>query len=639
MKRALIAVLLFVQPGVLHGQQAAPELSLSANGQQTFNLYLGWPLILHITIMNSTRFGGSGGSAPLVIAPNNSSWTDAIQLTAVSSSGTKVQWPLKLVGTPGSPSLTLPPTSYVRAFWQISPSDVAAIPPDTYELTATLQVANSGGWNGSVQSRPVTIQAASEPALSPDLQSEKAILLSEYQLNSGDSDGAFATMQQLMQAQPTNTLAMTAAANVLELQGYPNLAYVQARAAADAYYGSKSPAPEPPSNLLTILKRTLETSLAGDSAETPTEISVSPASVVFSHASQTVALSALVTATANGFVDGGTVTFVVSGVGNPVTSSPASGGNVNAMFTVPGATAAGNYSIQAIYSGTSNFAPSTDTTQVLSVIKATPTIVWSDPASIPSGTALGPAQLNATASAPGTFAYNPPAGTVLPSGSTQTLSVTFTPSDSTDYNSVTASVSITVLAGSFSGSASPTSATIKVGQSQNFVITIDSTTFQGAVSFGCAHPPKGISCSFSPNSANLTANASSTTKLTVTVSAKPSSGGGFPSLRIPAGQRSARRTVALQFAMTLLALAALLMAVGLRRSACFATLAPKLSLALFMLLAISMTSCTSATVVGGGNSTPGGGGGASPAAAVSLVVQGTSGNTVIPVATIPITVP
>jgi hypothetical protein len=228
---------------------------------------------------------------------------------------------------------------------------------------------------------------------------------------------------------------------------------------------------------------------------------------------------------------------------------------------------------------------------------------------------------------------------VLPSGTTQTLSVTFTPTDSADYNSATASVSISVLAGSFSGSASPTSATIKVGQSQNFVITINSTTFQGAVSFGCAHPPTGISCSFSPNSANLTVNTSSTTKLTVTVNSKPTSGAGFPSLRIPADQRSAPRTEPLQFAMTLLTLAALLTAVGLRRSASFRALVPKLSLALFLLLAISMTSCTSAEVVGGENSTPGGGGGASPAAAVSLVVQGTSGNTVIPVATIPITVP
>jgi hypothetical protein len=51
--------------------------------------------------------------------------------------------------------------------------------------------------------------------------------------------------------------------------------------------------------------------------------------------------------------------------------------------------------------------------------------------------------LDATANVAGTFAYTPPAGTVLAAG-TQTLSVTFTPTDPAAYNTATASVSITV---------------------------------------------------------------------------------------------------------------------------------------------------------------------------------------------------
>ena len=42
------------------------------------------------------------------------------------------------------------------------------------------------------------------------------------------------------------------------------------------------------------------------------------------------------------------------------------------------------------------------------------------------------AELDARANVPGTFAYSPPLGTVLGAG-TQTLSVTFTPTDTTDY--------------------------------------------------------------------------------------------------------------------------------------------------------------------------------------------------------------
>jgi hypothetical protein len=73
------------------------------------------------------------------------------------------------------------------------------------------------------------------------------------------------------------------------------------------------------------------------------------------------------------------------------------------------------------------------------VNKATPTITWPTPAPITPGTPLGPAQLNAAASTAGTFAYSPAAGTVLPVG-TRTLNVTFTPTDSANYNSAAATV-------------------------------------------------------------------------------------------------------------------------------------------------------------------------------------------------------
>ena len=61
-----------------------------------------------------------------------------------------------------------------------------------------------------------------------------------------------------------------------------------------------------------------------------------------------------------------------------------------------------------------------------------PTITWATPAAITYGTPLSATQLKATASVPGTFVYSPAAGTVLGAGS-QTLSVTFTPTDTTDY--------------------------------------------------------------------------------------------------------------------------------------------------------------------------------------------------------------
>ena len=79
----------------------------------------------------------------------------------------------------------------------------------------------------------------------------------------------------------------------------------------------------------------------------------------------------------------------------------------------------------------------------LVVNKAAPVITWATPAAITFGTALSAAQLNATASVPGTFVYTPPSGTILGAG-LQTLSVSFSPTDAADYTSASGSASLLV---------------------------------------------------------------------------------------------------------------------------------------------------------------------------------------------------
>lgn len=79
---------------------------------------------------------------------------------------------------------------------------------------------------------------------------------------------------------------------------------------------------------------------------------------------------------------------------------------------------------------------------------ATPTLAWATPADLTFGTALDGTELDAFvtnfASFPGTFTYSPAAGIVLPVGQNQPLRVTFTPQDSANYDSATATVLINV---------------------------------------------------------------------------------------------------------------------------------------------------------------------------------------------------
>jgi hypothetical protein len=129
-----------------------------------------------------------------------------------------------------------------------------------------------------------------------------------------------------------------------------------------------------------------------------------------------------------------TATYIGSNVAGTYTYTPAKG-------TVLGA-GAQTLSVSFAPSNTQNYKV-TSATITLQVNRATPQISWAKPAAITYGTALSNTQLDATASVPGSFAYSPAAGT-YPNGGTNTLSVTFTPNDTTDYTTATGSVSLTV---------------------------------------------------------------------------------------------------------------------------------------------------------------------------------------------------
>jgi hypothetical protein len=112
------------------------------------------------------------------------------------------------------------------------------------------------------------------------------------------------------------------------------------------------------------------------------------------------------------------------------------------------------------------------------------TITWSDPAAIPYGTALSATQLNATASIAGAFAYTPALGTVLGAG-TQTLNVTFTPTDAANYTTATKAVSLVVAQAGTTTSLSVSSASVVAGASVTLTAQVASSpgTPTGTVSF------------------------------------------------------------------------------------------------------------------------------------------------------------
>jgi hypothetical protein len=126
---------------------------------------------------------------------------------------------------------------------------------------------------------------------------------------------------------------------------------------------------------------------------------------------------------------------------NATASVPGTFAYTPVLGTVPNA---GTQLLSVTFTPTDIVNNSTATATVnLTVNKALSTITWATPAAITYGTALSATQLNATASVPGTFAYTPVLGTV-PNAGTQLLSVTFTPTDSVNNSTATATVNLTV---------------------------------------------------------------------------------------------------------------------------------------------------------------------------------------------------
>jgi hypothetical protein len=142
--------------------------------------------------------------------------------------------------------------------------------------------------------------------------------------------------------------------------------------------------------------------------------------------------------------------------------TPLSSVQLNATANVPGtftySPAAGTILPAGVQTLSTTFTPadtstySTATAQnnikvnASTAVQVMPVITWNTPASITAGTPLGANQLDATANVPGSFVYNPPAGTILTAGS-HTLGVTFTPNDTTTYAVATATTSINVTNG------------------------------------------------------------------------------------------------------------------------------------------------------------------------------------------------
>jgi uncharacterized repeat protein (TIGR01451 family) len=201
--------------------------------------------------------------------------------------------------------------------------------------------------------------------------------------------------------------------------------------------------------------------------------------------------------------------------------------HLGATYTnVPGGTA--NWT----FDGNTNYNSASGSVSI-DIGKATPSINWSNPANIVYGTALGGTQLNASASTAGAYTYTPAAGTVLSSGNGQNLHVDFAPTDTANYNSASADVSINVLSAVLSTSMIADRNPALVGYNHNYKVAVANTgnapatglsltdVLPSKVSFTAVSTSQG-SCSYASATRTVTCNlgtlaAGSTANVQITV--------------------------------------------------------------------------------------------------------------------------
>jgi hypothetical protein len=195
---------------------------------------------------------------------------------------------------------------------------------------------------------------------------------------------------------------------------------------------------------------------------------------------------------------GGTGTVSASGgaSGNPVTFSSLT----TDVCTVSGANGAtvtavsvGTCTIAAGQAGNGSYAPAAQVTQSFTVGKGTPNVSdWPTASAITYGQTLASSALSGgTASKAGAFAFTTPAA--APGAGSASQGVTFTPTDTANYNSVTGTVSVTVNKAASNVTTWPTASAITYGQTlASSNLTGGSATPAGTFAFTTSSTVPGL---------------------------------------------------------------------------------------------------------------------------------------------------
>ena len=360
-------------------------------GQGNINIANGWclnftenPVTVAVGRVYSSFEQGQSGSVQVNVANNSGPGSTGDPSTTN---------PLTVVDTlpsgfsPGTGSGT--GWSCTNSGQQVTCTNDSAIAESSAYPTLTIPVTVSGTEGVSQSNKVTTSGAGTTPTSNTDSLSieEKTNTGASNQTATFSTSDQSVTLSASVSTSPGTVSAGTVTFSVFNL----GTQIGSSTSAANVLSGNASGSYTLPGNTAAGTY-TIDASYSGAtgfaaSSDNTHTLTVNPASTStaatsistnFSSSSQTVTLSAAVNSSA-GTVNGGTVTFTLLNqssqvVGSAMTSAPVSGGSASVNYTLPASTPVGTYTIQAVYSGNTNFIGSSDSSHRLTVKSVAPAL-------------------------------------------------------------------------------------------------------------------------------------------------------------------------------------------------------------------------------------------------------------------------
>ena len=290
----------------------APEISLQINHADELTLYRGTPMVLDVRVVNhqamiadaqetsdrvyvqQLQAAANRGEIPkerieaaiarMDLAPEVSAislgedtapWDSFLQLSQRLPDGTlhPLDRTTKLVRPPGAKGVTLTAQTEADLTFAVEPSSAAQIRPGEYAIVASLNVPSNislkpGTWTGQVQSDPVELTIADNPArLSPDDEEKLDLHFAAYFYASGDFAEAAKRAQSALALNPRSIAAAIAIGEARKAHGDLKGALEVFQKARSEYYRQYPKSYEPPTLLLSRISD-IEATMEGEQPPT-----------------------------------------------------------------------------------------------------------------------------------------------------------------------------------------------------------------------------------------------------------------------------------------------------------------------------------------------------------------------------------